>query len=242
VAYPYRATIKRKFSGNVADVADTRLNKRSRGQGRTQDFPRLLGGRLCLLFANTVEGPIGDAPVDFLGGYTDLARWGWHAGALQETELDQLTAGAEQAPEAAAAVFRRAMALRAAVDRLFRATAHAERPDDRDLATVWDEYARAVAHGRLGPTGDGYDWSWEGRPDDLGRPLWPVARSAVELLTGGDLRRVKECPGADDCGWLFYDTSRNGARRWCSMEGCGSRVKMRRHYARQRAGDPPAGG
>ncbi|MGH3132366.1 MAG: CGNR zinc finger domain-containing protein [Gaiellaceae bacterium] len=46
--------------------------------------------------------------------------------------------------------------------------------------------------------------------------------------------RVKECPGAGDCGWLFYDTSRNGTRRWCSMEGCGSRVKMRRQYARRR--------
>jgi predicted RNA-binding Zn ribbon-like protein len=61
-----------------------------------------------------------------------------------------------------------------------------------------------------------------------------VARSAVELHTDGDQRRVRECPGAGDCGWLFYDTSRNGSRRWCSMEGCGSRVKMRRHYARHR--------
>ena len=137
---------------------------------------------------------------------------------LQEAELDQLTAVAEREPEAAAAVFQRAMALRTAVDRLFRAIAHTKRPGDRDLATVWEEYARAVAHGRLTPTGDGYDWSWQGKPDDLGRPLWPVPRSVVELLTGGDLRRVKECPGADDCGWLFYDTSRNGARRWCSME------------------------
>lgn len=216
-------------------VTDTRPNKRSRGQGRTQDFPRLLGGRLCLLFANTVEGPISNRPVDFLVGYTELARWGWHAGALQEAELAQLLAAAEREPEAAAAVFRRAVALRDATDRLFRAVAHGEPPREGDLACVWEEHAQAVAHARLAPTGDGYDWSWK-EPDDLGRPLWPVARSAVELLTDGDLRRVKECPGADDCGWLFYDTSRNGARRWCSMEGCGSRVKMRRHYARQRDG------
>ena len=70
------------------------------------------------------------------------------------------------------------------------------------------------------------DAPWDGTPVVLGRSLWPVARS------------VKECPGAGDCGWLFYDTSRNGARRWCSMEGCGSGVKMRRHYARQRGGTP----
>ena len=70
-------------------------------------------------------------------------------------------------------------------------------------------------------------------PHELGRPLWLVAESAADLLTDGTLGRIKECPGAGDCGWLFYDTSRNGRRRWCGMEGCGSRVKMRRHYARQ---------
>ena len=224
------------MGGNVAGMADTRLNKRSRGQGRSQDFPRLLGGWLCLLFANTVEAPISASPLDFLGSYPDLARWGWHAGVLEEAEVERLTEAAARDPEGAAAAFRRALALRDAVDRLFRAVARSETPDGRDLALVWKEHAAAVAHGRLLPAGDGFAWSWDGTPVDLGRPLWPVARSAVELLTGEDLRRVKECPGADDCGWLFYDTSRNGARRWCSMEGCGSRVKMRRHYARQRGG------
>jgi predicted RNA-binding Zn ribbon-like protein len=215
-------------------MTGTRVNKRSRGQGRTQDFPRLLGGRLCLLFANTVEGPISDRPLDFLGGHAELARWGWHAGVLEEGEAERLAAAAERDPEAAAAAFRRAMALRDAIDRLFRAVAHGEPPDEGHLATVGREYAAGVASARLAPAGGGYDWSWAGRPDDLARPLWPVARSAVELLTDGDLRRVRECPGAGDCGWLFYDTSRNGSRRWCSMEGCGSRVKMRRHYARHR--------
>ena len=62
-----------------------------------------------------------------------------------------------------------------------------------------------------------------------------MAGSAVAVLTEEDLGRVRECPGAGDCGWLFYDTSKNGTRRWCSMEGCGSRVKMRRHYARKHA-------
>jgi predicted RNA-binding Zn ribbon-like protein len=189
----------------------------------------------CLLFANTVEAPISDHPLEFLGGYADLASWGWHAGLLGAAETERLRATAEGDPKGAAATFRRAMALRDAIDRLFRAVARSATPAERDLARVREEYAAAVAHARLLPDGDAFAWSWEGTPDDLGRPLWPVARSAFELLTGGDLRRVKECPGAGDCGWLFYDTSRNGARRWCSMEGCGSRVKMRRHYARHRA-------
>ncbi len=68
----------------------------------------------------------------------------------------------------------------------------------------------------------------------LDRPLWAIASSAVEVLTRDELGQIKECTGTNDCGWLFYDTSKNASRRWCSMEGCDSRVKMRRWYARRR--------
>jgi predicted RNA-binding Zn ribbon-like protein len=54
----------------------------------------------------------------------------------------------------------------------------------------------------------------------------------MALLTAPELQRVRACPGLGDCGWLFLDTSKSGRRRWCSMEGCGSRAKMRRYYAR----------
>jgi len=45
--------------------------------------------------------------------------------------------------------------------------------------------------------------------------------------------RIKLCAG-EDCGWLFYDASRNLTRRWCSMADCGNLAKARRHYARRR--------
>jgi predicted RNA-binding Zn ribbon-like protein len=35
----------------------------------------------------------------------------------------------------------------------------------------------------------------------------------------------------DTCRWAFYDASRNQARRWCSMAGCGNHIKMHRAYA-----------
>lgn len=61
-----------------------------------------------------------------------------------------------------------------------------------------------------------------------------IAISALSVL--GDPRelgRIKMCPGTD-CGWLFIDESRNGRRRWCSMETCGNRAKAARHYRRHR--------
>lgn len=63
----------------------------------------------------------------------------------------------------------------------------------------------------------------------LGVLLAIVAR---EMLTGR-WSRLKVCPG-HDCGWAFYDGSRNRAGRWCSMSVCGGRAKAKAHYRRQR--------
>src|SRR3989442_8269959 len=65
--------------------------------------------------------------------------------------------------------------------------------------------------------------------------IWPIARSAADLLTSDEQRQlVREC-GAPDCLWLFLDTTKNRSRQWCSMQSCGNREKARRHYQRLRA-------
>ncbi|KAA9375350.1 hypothetical protein F5972_28425 [Microbispora cellulosiformans] len=63
-----------------------------------------------------------------------------------------------------------------------------------------------------------------------------LAHAAVEFLSTADLRRLRVCPLAEGgCGWLFLDHSRNGSRRWCAMEDCGSQAKARRLTERRRA-------
>jgi predicted RNA-binding Zn ribbon-like protein len=52
----------------------------------------------------------------------------------------------------------------------------------------------------------------------------------------GTFGRLKACPHAN-CGWAFYDTSRNRSGQWCSMRICGNRTKgeaFRRRRARSR--------
>lgn len=213
------------------NLAPTR-NKRTRGQGQTADFPRLLGGQLCLHFANTIESPLSNNPVEFLAMYADLVNWCRHAGAIEPEEGGLLAAGQARTADGEA-IFKRAVALREALTGVFRSVARHRAPDDADLAIVTREYAEALTNARLTARESGYAWSWDHAPNDLRQPLWLVAESAARLLVEGDLSRIKECPGAGDCGWLFYDQSKNGRRRWCSMEGCGSRVKMRNQYARQ---------
>jgi predicted RNA-binding Zn ribbon-like protein len=208
-------------------------NKQTLGQGRTDEFPRLLGGLLCMHFVNTVEGRLSEHPYDFLTDYAALARWGFHAGALERGEADRLVDLARSRASEAGAVTSDAVRLRQALVGVFRSIARSREVRESDLAVVHEAYAAGLAHARLVARPDRFGWSWQHRPDDLRLPIWLVARSAVELLTAGELRRIKECPGTGSCGWLFYDGSKNGTRRWCSMEGCGSKVKARRHYSRR---------
>ena len=203
----------------------------------TDAFPRLLGKRLCLDFVNTVEDPFGDEREDFLGDYDDLVGWSEYVDVLDESAASRLRTLALDEPGRAREVFERAIALRDSIERVFRRIAAGAEPPDDDLAAIQAEHLAALRAASLGRSDAGYAWSWK-PDDDLFGPLWPVVESAIEVLAAGDPARVKQCPGADDCGWLFYDTSRNGTRRWCSMEGCGSRVKMRRHYARRKSSRP----
>src|SRR2546422_11122302 len=63
--------------------------------------------------------------------------------------------------------------------------------------------------------------------------LVPVAESASELLCHGDLALVLKCENPR-CILYFYDTTKNHARRWCSMTVCGNRMKVPAHYRRRR--------
>lgn len=211
------------------------INKQTRRRGRVPDLPRLLAGWRCLDFANTIEGPISDEPEDFLRDYGELVRWAWHAGAIDDVAVAELQEVAAADETRAQRAFAHALEMREAIDRTFRALAAGGAPPDEDLRVIRDEELEALRAASLTRVGDRFDLTWR-EVADLRLPTWAAVTSAMKLLTEGDLARVKQCPGAGDCGWLFYDTSRNRSRRWCSMEGCGSRVKMRRHYARRRPG------
>jgi predicted RNA-binding Zn ribbon-like protein len=211
------------------------MDDNGRRRGRDPALPRLLGDCLCLDFANTVEDRTGAQPVDMLPDYAALARWGWHVGDLSVDERDRLLARAAELPAEATATLAKAIELREAIYRVFAAIAHDQTPRRADLARIEAAHRAALGHARLTPDGAQYDWTWNDATA-LERMLWPVARSAVALLTSDGLPRVKQCPGTGDCGWLFLDLSRNATRRWCSMEGCGSRAKMRRLYARRKRG------
>jgi predicted RNA-binding Zn ribbon-like protein len=213
----------------VEPVANARRGTLTPAPG-TGVYPRLLGGRRCLDFANTIEDIASPAPVEFLLSWRDLIGWACYAGIVSPA-ADRLVEVGEADPSAADAAFARALSLRAAITRAFGAIADGEEPASGDVDTITHRFSGGLERARLAWNVAGFEWQWA---DDLNldRIAWEVAFSAVELLRNGDLGRVRRCAGPDGgCGWLFYDESRNASRRWCSMEGCGSQAKMRRYRA-----------
>jgi predicted RNA-binding Zn ribbon-like protein len=191
-------------------------------------------GRLCLDFANTLgDRPEAEPQSEELHRYADLVAFGEQAGILTAEAVALLLEEAEQHPTAAERTFAAAIDCRETLYRIFSAVAADGEPTADDLAALNTAFAEAVARARIVPEAEGFRWEWPHDAPDLHAMLWPIAWSAAELLRAPELRRVHECAG-HDCGWLFLDMSKNGSRRWCSMESCGNRAKAQRHRARHR--------
>lgn len=194
---------------------------------------RIVGGNFALDLLNTQNGPAGGAPEeDVLRDYGDLIAWSQHVGLLNPTAADALSRSSQRHPVAARAAFKRMQATRVYLYDLFDAIARREPAPAGAIRQLEQDEADALAHGRLVNIDGGYRWSWgddNGEPD-LALPLWTVVHAASTLLTDGPLDRVKGCAS---CRFHFLDESRNRSRRWCSMDDCGTRVKMDRYVARR---------
>lgn len=194
-------------------------------QAATFDFT---GNYLCLDFSNTLHDR-STTPRESLNSYDDFVQWGQEAGILAENEATRLRAEATRHPNEAEHVRQQAITLREAIFRIFYARLHDALPEENDLATLNAMLARAMTRASIHSTGNGFAWDWSGDDGELERIYWPIARSAAELLTAEALESVRMC-AAEDCGWLFLDTSKNHTRRWCDMKSCGNRAKARKHY------------
>lgn len=200
------------------------------GTTRRLETLELVGGALCLDFANTVN--VRPAPEhDYLLGYSDLVGWAQKVGILSPSLAGQLQKQAKKNASEAESVLHEARGMRELLYRLFSHIADGSEPDDGDKQVLMRAYGEAVSNGQLTKEDQHYKTAWNvGR--SLDAILWPIVHSAGELLLSEELRQVKECPS---CGWLFLDTSKNQSRRWCSMSTCGARDKMRRYHKRKQS-------
>jgi predicted RNA-binding Zn ribbon-like protein len=181
----------------------------------------LVGGALALDFANTAGGRDTDAPIEHLQAPRHLIEWAAHAGVVPDAA--EISADADQ--------LRRALRLRETIHRIGSAIAQGGSPATQDLANLKSAAQAALDGAALVRTGDRYGFDFTRAPA-ASAVLGPVAWSAIDLLAAGEPERLKQCPG-HDCGWLFYDRSKNNSRRWCDMAVCGNRSKAKRHREKE---------
>ena len=197
---------------------------------RTLETLEFVGGALCLDFANTVNSRV-HIEHDYIIHYSDLLGWASKVGLLSPAETSQLRKRARQDQMKAEGAIEKARRIRELLYRLFSNAGNKTEPDKKDIETYNAAYAEAISHGHLIKDDNHYSTTWH-LDETFDSLLWPIIYSAGELLLSDELAHVKECPG---CGWLFLDTSKNQSRRWCSMNTCGARDKMRRYHKRRRA-------
>jgi predicted RNA-binding Zn ribbon-like protein len=190
---------------------------------------RIVGGNVALDFVNTRSGPRhGPADTEWLCSYEDFAAWSRRVGAG-----DRSAAPSEAAPHPAGvdavAAFARVQACRDDMYEVFLALADGEAPPDPALRRMQLAYLEALARGQLAGGAEGCAWRWD-PGGDLLAPLWPIVAAAVELLTSKPASHIKPCHA---CRFMFIDHSKNGSRRWCSMDDCGKAAKIARYLQRR---------
>ena len=169
-------------------------------------------GALSLDFGYTGDFGFGHPAWERMQGVGDLSSW-------LEARFGALAAGIT------GETFECAIRLREAIVGAARSLEAGRAPDPADIDAI-NDHARApdLAPHLTGGT----------RPRLTATPsraLATIARDAIRVFAD-DPTRIRTC-GADDCRLIFYDCSRANTRRWCSMQRCGNRTKVRTHRARE---------
>ncbi|HYA48002.1 MAG TPA: ABATE domain-containing protein [archaeon] len=194
----------------------------------------LVAGAVCLDFVNTLDDRFSSEPKELLKHYVDLARFAEDAGILDIAQVDRLIEQSYLSPQAAQRALAAAIRMREAMNAVFVAIVNKKSVPQAALMTLNGYVQAAGQHAELVPVNGRFEWRFDGLPIDFEAPLWPIARSAADLLASDQLRFVRAC-ASKTCLWLFLDSSKNHRRRWCDMTKCGNRAKFQRFYARQRA-------
>ena len=191
---------------------------------------RLLADHHVLDFINTIDPREGPHRIDHLCDFADLLAWAKRAHVVSDGDARRISLEAKGNSGSAARAFKRAIDLREALYLIFLRIVAGQSPPRAALAELMRAHRDGLAHGAFVRSGNRFQWVLPAIAEFV---RWRIAQDAIALLESAELTRVKRCPGSGDCGWLFLDTSKNATRRWCSMEGCGNRAKMRRFLNRK---------
>ena len=187
---------------------------------------------LCIDFANTRYWR-GSEPVETVHDFAETVRWCDTNAMLGREAAERALQWSEKHPCDAAAIYDDAIALRETIYRICFAMADGKTAETRDVAAMNAALDGAPERRVLAHREQAFGWRIDRDTLSAAGLLAPVLWSAGDLIVSSEVGRLRHCLN-DQCGWLFMDDSKNGSRRWCSMQSCGNRAKAPRHYLRSK--------
>jgi predicted RNA-binding Zn ribbon-like protein len=203
--------------------------------GKNQErWPFLfVGNHLCLDFVNT-QMIVRGRPTDLLKGFEDLMTWLVQAKIVEEDQGKRAIrrwSAAEQK-----GVFGAAIALRNTFRTMAEQIAARKAVPNSTLTAINQVLSQCPGYHQLAYVNGRVESRFHSDAAEISRLLTPLAEAASDLLCSGNLSLVKKCRNSA-CILYFYDTTKNHARNWCSMQLCGNRMKVAAHYRKKREHD-----
>lgn len=204
-----------------------------REEPTTQSRFLFVGNHPCLDFINTEIVQHGER-VDLLRGLDDLLTWLVQEGLLEKVKAIRPW---PMASEKAHHLMEQARIFRATLRRMAEERARGEEVAAEAVNAINDLLRTRIGYKQVISIQGAYEERFLHDQSDSSSLLFPLAEAAVDLLCHADPALIKRCENPA-CILFFYDTTKNHARRWCSMSGCGNRAKAAAHYQRRRKGKP----
>ena len=184
-----------------------------------------IGNNLSLDFVNTVGNISSENPTEKLNSFPDLIEWSKQGKLISNDEAIIMFAETEKNILESAKIFQRVLRFRKCVYDIFKSIINREEISSKDLKVFNSELSRAMSKAEIFYHEGEVIWDWKN--NSLERILFLITRIAAQLLTSSDLEKLKCCSG-ENCGWLYYDISKNNRRQWCDMRDCGNLAKAKR--------------
>lgn len=194
----------------------------------TFDF---VGGTPTLDFINT-EVRMQERPVDFLVDFESLVEWLIEAKLVQREAISTESSAWRDSAEKEDTL-QEARQLRQQIRVVIEEIAKGQPVSQEKIELLNQQLQRYAGHLRLEIHADGMQEQFISSAEKPSSLLAPLAKEITSFLSEVDFSLIKGC-GQPECVRVFYDTTRNHSRRWCSMDICGNRMKVAAYYDRKR--------
>jgi predicted RNA-binding Zn ribbon-like protein len=191
-----------------------------------------VANRLALDFLNT-KPVLAQGPTELLPDFDSLGRWFIASGIVSSAKTKSLLRSWRHSREAEVflkelLVFRER--LRDAVLRMesgaipsddFLKEVNAKLAQHPHRATLRKREGRIFSEPFFEPREPADFWG-------------PIIKGVADLLSETRVERLRQC---ESCIVHFFDSSKKGSRRWCSMNICGNKLKVANYQRRRRERD-----